>query len=265
MSLALLKLQLKKNYKLLLIFLGILTMYMSVMISMYDPDDMEALASMLNLMPRDLLSAMGFSDMVTDLTGYLASWLYGMLMIAFPMVYSIILGNKLVAKKVDDCSFAYLLSTPLSRDKIIITKGIYALLSIVALFVFLTIMGVIMANLMYPQALNVAKFLLLNFTTLLVNMVVMMICFFFSCLFNDTKRSLTFGAGIPIMFILMKMLGDASTKIEFLKKISIYGLYDPVELVNGGNIWGVNFFYVFLIATLFTLSVIVFKNKRLPL
>ena len=173
MSLALLKLQLKKNYKLLLIFLGILTMYMSVMISMYDPDDMEALASMLNLMPRDLLSAMGFSDMVTDLTGYLASWLYGMLMIAFPMVYSIILGNKLVAKKVDDCSFAYLLSTPLSRDKIIITKGIYALLSIVALFVFLTIMGVIMANLMYPQALNVAKFLLLNFTTLLVNMVVM--------------------------------------------------------------------------------------------
>ena len=67
------------------------------------------------------------------------------------------------------------------------------------------------------------------------------------------------------MFILMKMLGDASTKIEFLKKISIYGLYDPVELVNGGNIWGVNFFYVFLIATLFTLSVIVFKNKRLPL
>ncbi len=55
---------------------------------------------------------MGFSGLVTDLTGYLASWLYGLLMFGFPMVYCIILGNRLVARQVDSGSFAYLLSTP---------------------------------------------------------------------------------------------------------------------------------------------------------
>ncbi|KAJ53162.1 ABC transporter permease [Clostridium tetanomorphum DSM 665] len=53
-----------------------LIMYMTIIISMYDPNEMEALTSMLKLLPEDLMKAMDFSNVVTDLTGYLASWLY---------------------------------------------------------------------------------------------------------------------------------------------------------------------------------------------
>lgn len=265
MSFTLLKTVFIRNWTLLLIFFGVLTMYMTVMISMYDPNEMEALISMLKLLPEDLMKAMGFSNVVTDLTGYLASWLYGLLMFGFPMVYCIILGSRLVAKMVDNSSFAYLLSTPNSRVKIIITQGVYALASVALLFAALFGVGVLISTVMLPNTLDIGAFFSLNFTTMLVNMVVMMISFFFSCFFNETKLSLAFGAGFPIAFLFMNMLGGASADIEILKKLSIYGFYDPMKLVHGGEIMGINLVYIGIIAILFVASVLIFKKKRLPL
>lgn len=265
MSMTLFKADLKKNWLILVIFFGVLTMYLAVMVSMFDPNDMDAIMEMVKLFPEDLMKAMGFSSLATSLTGYLASWLYGLLMFGFPMVYCIILGNRLVAKMVDNGSFAYLLSTPNSRIKVITTQGIYALLSVAVLFAALFGVGVFVSNSMYPGELDVAAFLNLNVTTMLVNMTVMMISFFFSCLFNDSKKSLGFGAGIPILFLLMNMLGGASEKSEALKSFSIYGLYEPVSLINGAEVWGINILYVGLTVVLFAAGVLIFNKKQLPL
>lgn len=265
MSFTLLKTVFKKNWLLLFIFFAVLTMYMAVMISIYEPNDLQALTSILKLMPADLMRAMGFDKVINDLTGYLASWLYGLLMFGFPMVYCIILGNRLVAKMVDNSSFAYLLSTPNSRTKIIVTQGVYALASIMLLFAAVFGVGVLFSAIMFPGALDIGGFIRVNLTTMLVNMVVMMISFFFSCLFNDTKQSLGFGSGVPIAFLLMNMLGNTSAEVEVLKKISIYGFYDPVNLAHGSSSLRVNLVYLGLIVILFVSSVLVFRRKRLPL
>lgn len=265
MSITLFKNTLKRNWVLLAIFLGVLSMYMTVMLSMYNPDDMEMLSSMINLFPPELMKAMGFESIVTDLTGYLASWLYGLLMLGFPLVYCVILGNRLVAKMVDNSSFAYLLSTPNSRVRIIVTQGLYALTSVAALMTVMFGVGVILSAVVFSGLLDIRQFLRLNLTTMLVNMTVMMISFFFSCLFNETRFSLLFGAGIPIVFLLMKMLGGVSDEGSLIKKASIYGFYDPVKLVAGESMVMVNLIYISLIAILFAGGVIIFRRKRLPL
>ena len=265
MSLTLFKYTLKSNWVLLVIFFGVLTMYMTVMLSMYNPEDMAGLIAMIESFPEGLRTAFGFDALVTDLTGYLASWLYGMLMIGFPMVYSIILGNRLVARMVDNGSFAYLLSTPNPRVKIIFTQGLYALTSILVLFIVLFGVGVFAAEAMFPGELNIMAFLRLNVTTMLVNMVVMMIAFFFSCLFNETKLSLGFGSGIPIMFLLMNMLGGSAPDLKILADISIFGFYDPIKLVAGEAVWGVNLLYIGVIVVLFAAATLIFNRKRLPL
>jgi ABC-2 type transport system permease protein len=186
-------------------------------------------------------------------------------MFAFPMVYSIILGNRLVAKTVDNGSMAYLLSTPNSRDKIIVTLGVYALLSILLLFIGIFSLGVIASEMAFPGLLDIGGFLRLNVTTLLVNMAVVMISFFFSCLFNETRLSLLFGAGIPIIFLLMNMLGGISEKAKIFKQLSIYGLYDPVKITEGGETLVLNLIYAGIAVVLFIAGIIVFNRKRLPL
>ncbi len=264
-STALLKADIKRNWSLLLIFFGVLTLYMFEMISIFDPEEMDKLLAMIDMFPQEILKAMGFSRMVTDLTGYLASWLYGLLMLGFPMVYCIILGNRLVARMVDNSSFAWLLSTPNSRARIIATQGVYALSSLALLFAALTAVGIMLGEASFPGMLDKKAFLSLNLTTMLVNMTVMMISYLFSCIFNETRNSLTFGAGIPIMLLLMNMLGGISDKVEVLKRFTIYGFYDPVRLVSGSKPWWLDITYAVMIAVLFTAAVLIFRKKRLPI
>ena len=265
MNFPLFKLTLKKNWVLFLIFLGVLTMYTTIMASMYDPDDMAGLMSMFELLPPEIMNALGFAGVFTDVTGFLASWLYGLLMIAFPMVYSIILSNNLIAKMVDSGSMACLLSMPVSRTKIAVTRGIYALCSVAVLQMLIFAIGTITCELLFSDSLQVGAFFRLNVTAMLVNMTVMSITYFFSCLFNDTKYSVGFGAGIPITFLLLNMLGGASSDAEILKKLSIFGWYDPVKLVNGASSLGVNLIYLTITLLLFIAGVIIFNRKRLPI
>jgi len=265
MSMTLFLKTIKRNYKLFIIFYAVLTMYLVVMASMYDPNDIDQLMGMLELMPAELLNAMGFAGIITNLVEYLASWLYGMLMIGFPLVYCIILGNRLVAKMVDDGSFSFLLSTPLTRTKIIITQAVYALTSVLLLFLLVFATGVGVCAIFLPGLLDVQAFFMLNLTTMLVNMTVLMITYFFSCLFSDTKYSIGFGSGVTIMFLLMNMLGGASSDARILKDLSIYGLYDPLELVRGEPVLWLNLFYVGLIIVLFVAGILVFRKKQLTI
>jgi ABC-2 type transport system permease protein len=133
------------------------------------------------------------------------------------------------------------------------------------LFAALFGMGVLVCEAMFPGTLDIGAFLKLNFTTMLVNMTVMMISFFFSCLYNDSKMSLGFGAGIPILFLLFNMLGGASEEAEKLKSLSIYGFYDPVELTRGAEIWPINLIYIGMVIILFIAGVLIFRKKKLPL
>lgn len=265
MSLVLFGHTVKRNWGLLLIFICVLSFYLTVMTAMYNPEDMEGVAIMIDAFPAGITAAMGFDQIPTDLAGFLASWLYGSLMMGFPMVYSIILGHRLVAKMVDNGSFAYLLSTPLTRARIIVTRGIYALASMLALFTAVFAFGTLYSETQFPGELDVAAFLSLNITTMLLGMSVMMIVFFFSCLFNQARYSLGLGAGVPVMFLLMNMLGGSSPDLAFLSDISIFGLMDPMALAAGESALAVNLQYGAIIATLFVASVVIFARKRLPL
>ena len=265
MSLPLLRTTIRKNWLLLFIFVCVLTMYTSVMVTMYSPDDVSSIEAMFELLPASMMQALGFSQVFTNLTGYLASWLYGMLMIAFPMVYSIILGNRLVAKTVDSGSMVCLLSTPNSRTKIIATKGIYAYTSMAVLQMALFGIATAVSQIMFPGELNIGAFFQLNLTVMLVNMAILGVTFFFSCLFNDTKYSLGLGSGIPIAFLLMNMMGNTAKELEVLKKISPYGWYDPLAIANGESALTLNLIYGGIALGLLLLSIWIFKKKRLPI
>lgn len=256
---------LKRNWKLLLIFFMILLMYFSIMTAMYDPEDMAAIASMIELFPEDLMRAMGFDSIVTNLTEYLASWLYGFLMFAFPMIYCIILSYRLVSKMVDDGSMAFLLSTPLKRTQIIITQGLYALSSLGILFLACFLSGTLIAETMQPGALDIGAFFMLNLTTMFVNMAIIMIGFFASSVFTDAKYALGIGSGVPIIFLLMKMLGGIAEEGRILSDLSLYGFYNPVSLVNQPALMWYHGVYASIIVILFIGSVLIFKKKQLPI
>ena len=115
MNLTLLKMDLRAYWKLMLVFSAILVLYLFVISSMYDPNGVNALAEMMKMLPEGLVKSFGMSNSAADLTGTLANFFYGFIILFFPTIYFVVVANGLIAKHVDRGSMSNLLSTPTTR------------------------------------------------------------------------------------------------------------------------------------------------------
>ena len=100
MNKTLFRMEWKSAWKLLLIFILILAMYFSIMLTMFDPELGSALAQFEKLMP-EMMAAVGMSGTATTLVDFFSTYLYGMIMIMFPFLFSVILSLRLLVKKVE--------------------------------------------------------------------------------------------------------------------------------------------------------------------
>lgn len=265
MNLTLFKATTKANWSVGLIILLVMIMYMAIIISMFDPDTINNLTAVIEILPQELISAMNFNLTGSTLTHFLGSYYYGFLIILFPMIYCIIVANRLVAKHVDCGSMAYLLSTPHSRITIIATQALYLLLSVTLLFSLITLSGLIISQALFPGSLDIHGFVLLNIVSLLVFYGISGISFFCSSVFDDSRLSLLVGAGIPLSFFLINMLSNVSDKYAWLSNFSLFTLLNPADLLSG-NYTAVVFIIPLLIAiATYTGAIIIFNRRSLPL
>ena len=100
MSGALLKKELRANGPLAAIFLGVVTLYGSMITSMFDPKLGDSLNIMMESMP-ELFAAFGMSNPGASLTQFLANYLYGFLLIALPLVMILLLVQRLLVRYTD--------------------------------------------------------------------------------------------------------------------------------------------------------------------
>lgn len=259
------KRSMQSSYKIILIFIGVLALYFMVIAGMYDPENldiMDTLAQM-KLSPQ-LLSAMGFTLTDTSLLGFLSSYFYGLLVLAFPMVCYIILANKLVAGLTDKGSLTYLLATPNTRIRIVFTQACFLMTAITTIVAFVTGSGIAYCESKFQGMLDIKEFILLNVGLLLLHFAVSGICFFASCLFNESKYSLTLGAGLPIAFLLIQMISNSGEKLADLKYATIFTLYSPTDIVKGEG-YALGLILLGIIGvTLYTGAMLIFNKKDLP-
>ena len=104
--------ELKKSIKMLIIFGAVITMYVTIIIGMYDPKMMEMLDGFAEMMP-ELMAAVGMDTTANTLIGFVVSYLYGFIFLIFPMVYCILRGNGLISKYTDDGAMAVLVAAPI--------------------------------------------------------------------------------------------------------------------------------------------------------
>lgn len=266
MSKTLYKATFRSNWGIGVIIIAVMTMYLAIMVSMFDPDSLDGLVAMMEMMPKEMISAMGFADFGTTLTTYLGSAYYNFIAIMFPMIYVIVVGNRLIAKHVDSGSMAYLLSTPNSRLKIVRTQALYFITSVTVIFAFITIAGIGISQGMFAGSLEIGKFILINLVTLLIFYAISGISFFFSCLFDDTKYSLSFGAGVPIAFFVINLLANAGEQLSWLRYFTIFTLLDPAQIIEGSSFTLVAIIVLLGIAgATYSGGIVMFNRRNLPL
>ncbi len=219
------KYNLRQNRTLWLITLAIFAMYLMIIMTMFDPDMVDSLEKMLELLPEGLVRAMGFETFGTTLLTFIANYIYGFLVFLFPMIYSVMVNHRLIAQHIDKGSMSYLLATPNTRRKLVLTQVAFSVLGVTALFGAATVLALVSAAIMFPGAMEVGKFILLNLYTVAVYLAVGGIGFLAGCLLEE-RISLAVGAGLPVMFLFFQMLGNAGDKLAWLGKLSLYYLFD---------------------------------------
>lgn len=250
----------KSNFKFLLVFTLVLCMFLIVMSYVFTPATVDSFHSA----TEGTFISNVFAGNGT-LVGFMSNSFYTLMAIIFPMVYSIMVGNRMIAEKIDKGSMAGFLSTPTSRLQITITSAVYFVLSLLAMWGVASVVGITAMNHFQPDALDVDKFLMLNVGVFLYHLVISGICFCSSCIFNSSKNSLIIGGGTPLFFFVVNMFLKLSDDLEFLKYVTLNTLFDTQAILEGSGyadkfvIMGVS------AVVLYSVGIVWFQKKDLPL
>lgn len=262
-NMALYKREVKGSLKLLFIFCAVITMYVSVIINMYDPQMMKMLDSFTEAMP-ELMASVGMKANAADLLGFMVSYLYGFILLIFPMLFCILRGNGLIAKYVDKGSMVSLVAAPVKRRTIAFTQVKVLVSGILLLVFYSTIVELICAESGFPGELDITALLVLNGGLLCLHLFIGSICFLSSCIFSDTKYSVAFGAGIPAFMYVLQMLANVGGKAENAKYFTFFTLFNPDGMIAGesGAIAGIFVLFAGSVM-LYVLGIMTFERKDL--
>lgn len=232
LNLTLYRREMKNSLKMLLIFAAVMTLYIAVIIGMYDPKMTETLDNFYEMMP-DLMASVGMKAGTNTLVGFMVSYLYGFILIVFPMVFCILRGNGLIAKYVDHGSMVTLMAAPVKRRTIVRTQMAVLLSGIFLLVLYATGLELAVCRAGFPEEPVTAELLKLNAALLCLHLFNGGICFLASCVFSDTKRSIAFGAGFPALMYVVQMLANVGGKAEQLKYVTYFTLFNPDGILAG--------------------------------
>lgn len=256
---------LKRTWKLTTVFLAVLCMYLAIIISLIEPDDMRKVQELFGTM-EGFMGA--FSIEIAAMTSplsYTASTFFSVLVMAFTMVFYVIQAGSLIARQVDDTSLACTLAAPVKRSTLVITRGVCLIASMAVLFLGVLVCGCGMLNL-YGDF-DVGAYLNLVGATFCLCTAVAMLSYFLSVAFCGSRLGSWLSVGVPIALLFLQMMsGAGGEKTAWLAKITPFGYLDSVGIVSG-EVSAAGLYIVFssAIVILLAASAAVFSRKRLPI
>ena len=266
MSWALFKANIRTSRFIWILMTCIFCFYLAIIIGMFDPAGADAINEMIAMMPEYLINAFGFGQLGSTLLTFVTGYIYGFLVLMFPMVISIVINHRVIASHVDKGSMAYLLASPNSRVKIATTQAVFSITSITAFFIFITTFAIIISEAMFPGEMEVGKFIMVNIYALLMYYTIGGIGFFASCIANESKVSLGIGVGLPMAFLVLQMLGGVDEKLSWIGNLSLYALFDPDKLIVGDSFAYVGMaIFILLAIALYSFGISIFNKRDLPL
>lgn len=270
-SITLLKQTIRTNRLLMIVVLLIMCMMSTVInyaASLMEPtEQMKAMQMMMEqkVDPSVLLNKMYYTVM-------------GLLPIFIGIV---IVANSLFAEQVDRGSMAFILSTPIKRSAIAITQAAFLLIAP------LVVLGIVCASRIVTTSLFYGEVEPLRILVLYIGMYLLVqalagICYFASCHFNLSRKSLAFGGGITIWCFIASLIGMFGTddmiamgigveELNLFNKLTFVGLYDVnaiqtigTDAIDDAFVW--KFAVLALVAVIgYVAGGIRFVKKDLPL
>lgn len=234
-------------------------------------------SSFLSTLPSavsEALDEIGKADLYTLVVGSIFYKLAGLLL---PIIYMIMASNNLVAGQVDSGSMAYVLSTSVKRITVVFTQAVYLIGSLFCMFCLTTLTGCVCLSLVSEDiTLTYGNLILLNIGAFLVLFALSGLCFFTSCVFDRSKRSMAIGGGLSIFALVAAMLGLFGSPVipsvvrlnalNYFNYATIISLFDVISIMDGTNAFVGKFIILAVSGVIgYIFGSLKFTEKDLPL
>lgn len=264
LNLPLLKQTIRTNGKLWMACTGVLLLFFLLALGMYHADTGQG--RIFRWIPEVLALVLGIHTEAAGLTEYLASCLFGFFYPVTAMIYGVIAANGLMAKQVESGTMVCYLSSPNRRGRIANTQAYFLMMSYFAMFLCAALVGIIGCALRFPGKLEIVQFLLLHIGALCLSLCLGGFSFFASCISDESSRFLALGAGIPVLFLLLRMLANIGGSLGLLRFATVFTLFQTTDVLEGSpSICWKFLLLVILGFALFRGGIYLFEKRDLPL
>ncbi|WP_139651241.1 ABC transporter permease subunit [Raoultibacter phocaeensis] len=224
--------EVRANLFVFVVITALLAMYVAVIVSMFDPELGKSLDMMMESMP-ELFAAFGMATQGSTMIEFLLNYLYGFLLVLFPLVLILIMVNKLVVRYLDRGTMSYLLATPNSRAKIILTLAGVLVALLAVLMVVVAALEIGSSEALFPGELDRAGLMQANAGLFGLWLFMAGLCFLSACAFSNASVALWAGGGVCILAYLLQAVSQVGEKLEFLKYATPLTLFDSYGLAAG--------------------------------
>ena len=258
--------ELKRDYKSILIFTAIMSLFFMWFISFFDPELLAGLEDAFEAYPEAIRLMVGEFAAITELGGFINIYLFSISWFYFG-IYFILKSAQNIPKEIEGKTIDLVLSKPIRRTELALGKYLSLVLEI--LFIFYGIMAsVLLGILIFPNAtandiyLNEIMFAFLwNF----IFMVTLISTGYFFSTFLTSKKALTFGFGLVIFFYAVGQFWKAfPEQAQEIKRISIF-FYSDMSNLLVNHVWdnvGLHISILLGYSIVLTISAVIIFNKR---
>lgn len=193
--------------------------------------DNPEMAAILDSMPKALMDAFSMSGTnLTTVSGFIsmaAIYIY----IALG-IYAALIGSSIIAKEERDKTAEFFMVLPISREKVIFTKWVAAvILNIIINLV--TTFSQYMATMQYDKMVEFNKFMFLfMFAVFIIQMIFLNLGMLLSAIMKRYKKSGTYATSLLLILYVISIFSSLSKSLDSLKYVTPFKFFEASILVR---------------------------------
>lgn len=226
--------EIKRNASSLMVWMIVITLLITITMSVYRTfmENQSKIAGIVNILPKGALQFKGisnFSDLFSVLGFYAANNVIYMMVLG--SIFAMVLSSNILLKEEFDKTAEYLLTRPLTRSELFLSKVTVVLLNIFLLNLVTALAGLICMEIVKRQPFSIGAFLTLSSYTFLLNLLFGATGLFLSTLIKRARPITTLGIGIVLILYFIYTVSKITESASNLGYISPFR-FANVDAIN---------------------------------
>ncbi|MEE8442484.1 MAG: ABC transporter permease subunit [Dehalococcoidia bacterium] len=221
-------------------------------------------------LPEGMLNAMGLTedvrrDMFATGSFTLAGFLGTEYLNWWPLIigiYAFMFGSGIIAREVERGTMEFLLSHPIPRYKVVVSKFV-SFLAIVGILVVCSVLGIAAGLPIVGEDLNMARVFVVILQGGLVATAIAAYSLLISCIALDPRKAMAIAGGMTAGLYILNLIGPILGPFEWLQKLSLFYYFRPFEMLFQGKFVLSSFVvYLGITAACFAGALVVFQRRK---